>query len=137
MVSSYCLLGESWTLAILLSHLRNLRNLRIEPKFFGYMRILLVLCLLLAAALPAQAQRNLTVEKSAPAERRVALVIGNGAYASAPLKNPPNDARDMAGALRRLGFTVIEKINVPQKEMNRAIAEFGEKLNASTMALFF
>jgi hypothetical protein len=96
-----------------------------------------LLCLFLAVALPAQAQRNLAVEKSAPAERRVALVIGNGAYASAPLKNPPNDARDMAGALRRLGFTVIEKINVPQKEMNRAIAEFGEKLNASTMALFF
>jgi len=41
------------------------------------MKVLLAFCLLLAAALPAQAQRNLAVEKSALAERRVALVIGN------------------------------------------------------------
>lgn len=101
------------------------------------MRILFAFWLLLAAALPAQAQRNLAVEKSALAERRVALVIGNGAYPSAPLKNPANDARDMAIALRKLGFEVIEKINAPQKEMNRAIAQFGDKLNANTVALFF
>ena len=101
------------------------------------MKVLLAFCLLLAAALPAQAQRNLAIEKSALAERRVALVIGNGAYPSAALKNPPNDARDMAVALRKLGFEVIEKINAPQKEMNRAIAQFGDKLNANTVALFF
>lgn len=32
-------------------------------------------------------------------EARVALVIGNGTYPSAPLKNPPSDARAMAQAL--------------------------------------
>ena len=37
------------------------------------------------------------------AERRIALVIGNAAYPNAPLKNPVNDARDMASALRSLG----------------------------------
>ena len=43
----------------------------------------------------------------APAnEKRVALVIGNGAYKDAPLKNPPNDARAMAAALKELGFQV-------------------------------
>lgn len=40
-------------------------------------------------------------------ERRVALVIGNGNYAASPLKNPVNDAHDIAGALRDLGFDVI------------------------------
>jgi hypothetical protein len=35
---------------------------------------------------------------------KVALVIGNGSYASTPLKNPPNDARDVAAALERIGF---------------------------------
>ena len=36
--------------------------------------------------------------------RRIALVIGNGAYTNAPpLKNPPNDARDMAATLKNLG----------------------------------
>lgn len=64
-------------------------------------------------------------------------MIGNSAYKSAPLKNPVNDARDMAAALRKLGFEVIEKTNVTQKEMNRAIVEFGEKLRADTVALFF
>ena len=40
--------------------------------------------------------------------RRVALVIGNGAYKNVPeLPNPSNDASDVATALRRLGFAVI------------------------------
>ncbi len=30
-------------------------------------------------------------------EKRVALVIGNSSYKTSPLKNPVNDARDMAG----------------------------------------
>ncbi|MCS7079670.1 MAG: caspase family protein [Chloracidobacterium sp.] len=48
-------------------------------------------------------------EASVPAsERRVALVIGNGAYRGArPLANPGNDARAMAGVLRELGFEVL------------------------------
>ena len=37
--------------------------------------------------------------------KRVALVIGNGAYRSVPaLTNPPTDAGDIAAALKRLGF---------------------------------
>ena len=47
-----------------------------------------------------------------PQETRVALVIGNGSYKSSPLKNPVNDARDMALKLRGLGFTVIERNNL-------------------------
>lgn len=39
------------------------------------------------------------------AAERVALVIGNSAYTVVPhLRNPGNDARDMAARLRRLGF---------------------------------
>lgn len=74
---------------------------------------------------------------AAAAEKRVALVIGNAAYPGAPLANPANDARDMAKALRRLGFDVIEKTDVTQKEMNRAITQFGERLRSDTVALFF
>jgi hypothetical protein len=43
----------------------------------------------------------------------------------------------MAATLRRLGFEVIEKTNANQKDMNLAIAHFGEKLRADTVALFF
>ena len=94
------------------------------------MRILIFLllaCLSLASSAEAQGG----------GERRIALVIGNAAYKEAPLKNPANDARDIAAALRRLGFEVVEKTNVTQKEMNRAIVQFGEKLNAQTIALFY
>jgi hypothetical protein len=47
-----------------------------------------------------------------PQETRVALVIGNSNYMNSPLKNPVNDARDMAVKLRGLGFTVIERNNL-------------------------
>lgn len=93
------------------------------------------LALLAVAALAAEPQRSLSVV--ATAEKRVALVIGNGKYAGSPLKNPANDARDMAAALRKIGFDVIEKTDVTQKEMNRAITQFGAKLTADAIALFF
>lgn len=69
--------------------------------------------------------------------KRVALVIGNSKYPGVSLRNPANDAHDMAVALRRTGFEVIEKIDVTQKEMNRAIVQFGGMLNADTVALFY
>ncbi len=63
------------------------------------------------------------------AEKRVALVIGNGAYPSiGRLGNPPNDAKLMARTLRQLGFSVIERINVNQKNMKKAIKAFGDQL---------
>jgi hypothetical protein len=41
------------------------------------------------------------------ADKRVALVIGNGAYQNLRhLPNPPNDARDLAAVLRSLDFDV-------------------------------
>jgi hypothetical protein len=71
------------------------------------------------------------------AELRVALVIGNGGYRNSPLLNPVHDAHDMAAALKGLGFEVIERFDATQKEMNRAIAIFGEKLNGDTIGLFY
>ena len=45
---------------------------------------------------------------NAYAEKRVAFVMGNGAYAhAASLPNPPNDAREVAASLERLGFDVV------------------------------
>jgi formylglycine-generating enzyme required for sulfatase activity len=43
----------------------------------------------------------------AATEQRTAIVIGNGNYTSSPLKNPVNDATDIAATLPKLGFTVI------------------------------
>src|SRR3954467_14130279 len=62
------------------------------------------------------------------AEQRIALIIGNSNYSIAPLRNPVNDATAMASKLQLLGFEVILKTNVTQKEMNRAVVQFGQKL---------
>ena len=73
----------------------------------------------------------------AAAEKRVALVLGNAAYKEAPLKNPVNDARAMAAKLKQLGFTVILRENTTKLEMERAVADFGDQLDAETIGLFF
>ncbi len=72
-----------------------------------------------------------TLIGQAQAEKRVALVIGNGNYSAvSPLANPPNDARLMTGTLRSLGFEVIERIDASQKSMKRAVRDFGKLLKS-------
>jgi Skp family chaperone for outer membrane proteins len=73
----------------------------------------------------------------AGAEKRTALVIGNGGYSSSPLKNAVNDAADIAANLQRLGFSVILKKNVSHQEMEDTILEFGEQLKKGGVGLFF
>ena len=77
------------------------------------------------------------VSGSAISERRVALVIGNGAYDISPLNNPPNDARDVAGALTRLGFDVVHRNNLHRPEMLEAIIDFGISLKKGGVGLFY
>jgi uncharacterized caspase-like protein len=61
-------------------------------------------------------------------ERRMALVIGNGAYESAPLRNPVNDARDLAAALADSGFEVTRLENANLRDLRNSLRDFGEKL---------
>ncbi|HWA49988.1 MAG TPA: caspase family protein [Dongiaceae bacterium] len=67
------------------------------------------------------------------ADARVALIIGNGEYGPeiGKLKNPTNDAALMADTLKGLGFDVALVENADQKEMKRAIREFGQKLRGT------
>lgn len=72
------------------------------------------------------------------AEKRLALVIGNARYKhGGSLDNPVNDARSMKSVLQDLGFRVIEKENCTQRDIKKAIDEFGRKLNGYDVALFF
>lgn len=65
------------------------------------------------------------------AEERIALVVGNGDYASvSALPNPAADARLIAGALEAAGFDVTLALDMDQNAMKRAIAEFGRSLRA-------
>lgn len=74
------------------------------------------------------------------AERRVALVIGNGAYASSPLKNPVNDARDMRAKLLTLGFAsgdVVYREDLKASQIGGVLREFRGKLSRDAVALVF
>jgi uncharacterized caspase-like protein len=71
------------------------------------------------------------------AGKRLALVIGNGGYRDAPLKNPVNDARALAAGLSALGFEVMKGEDLGQREMNRLIARFGERLAGHDVGMFF
>jgi uncharacterized caspase-like protein len=74
----------------------------------------------------------------AASSRRAALVIGNGDYRVAnKLPNPANDATDIAAALRKLGFDVVEGKNLDRRGMDDAIRDFGRKLDRADLALFY
>lgn len=90
------------------------------------------------AAVPPQAASPVAPSLSVDRGPRVALVIGNGTYVNVtPLPNPPNDARDLAGVLRGLGFRVIEGYDLDVMAMRRMIAEFGDAMAGARVTLFF
>ena len=90
----------------------------------AFVRFALLLCL----AWSSHAQQR---------EQRVALVIGNGAYQSSPLKNPVNDATDMAQALKDKGFAVTLRTNIGNRDMRQAIRAFSQTLKAGGVGLFY
>lgn len=70
--------------------------------------------------------------------KRVALVIGNSSYVNIPkLKNARQDALAVAATLRSMGFDVIEKLDVQQREMKAAVRELESKLNKSSIGVLF
>src|SRR6202051_4512110 len=74
----------------------------------------------------------------AKADRRVAFVVGNGAYKNvAALPNPPIDAKAMAATLRNVGFDVVEGTNLTRDTMTDRLLEFGKKAQGADVAVFF
>jgi hypothetical protein len=72
------------------------------------------------------------------ADKRVALVIGNGAYTHAPrLSNPPHDAEDVAAALRRSNFDVIYAADAGQTDMQEATIRFARSAASADVAVFY
>ena len=76
-------------------------------------------------------------QKPVTGEARSALVIGNAAYDNAPLANPVNDARDIAAALKKAGFSVDLLLNGNQRKMKEAILKFGRTLRHGGVGLFY
>ena len=74
---------------------------------------------------------SLMMPGTAMAESRLALVIGNSAYQSAPaLPNPANDAKAVADLLQSAGFEVMPAADLSQGDMRRTIGEFAAKVAA-------
>jgi uncharacterized caspase-like protein len=91
-----------------------------------YLALLLSLFCMLCSADPALA------------DKRVAFVVGNGAYKNVPqLPNPPIDAKAIAALLRKVGFEVIEGSNLSRDSMTEKLLEFGKKAQGADIALFF
>lgn len=104
----------------------NPRVLLGTPLFF----LFLIAPVVLSAAQSPQDNRQL-VKESKNTAHRLALVIGNGAYQTSKLRNPPNDATAIAVVLRDLGFDVMSGVNKSQREMKRMIREFGQRLRVT------
>src|SRR4051794_32877332 len=75
---------------------------------------------------------------AASADKRVAFVVGNGSYKNvAALPNPSIDAKAMAGALRNVGFEVVEGSNLTRDKMTEKLLDFGKKAQGADVAVFF
>ncbi len=94
--------------------------------------VAVLLCVALSAHAPALADSH---------GARVALVIGNGAYATVGrLANPGNDAKLIAHTLKAAGFTLIggdAEIDLDKAHFDRAVAEFGRAIAGADVALFY
>jgi hypothetical protein len=93
-------------------------------------RLALLLTLFFSAA---------SIAPSLGAGERFALVIGNAKYpdAEAPLKEPINDARDVADELKRDGFSVDIGENLTGEAMRRAFERLYGKVKPGSVVLIF
>ncbi|MDA9491545.1 caspase family protein, partial [Bradyrhizobium sp. CCBAU 11361] len=93
----------------------------------GTLRIFI--CLLLPIAVlaagapdPARAQQQ---------EKRIALVVGNGAYAKSPLATTANDAGLIAQTLQAAGFDVVGARDLDGDTLRKSFRDFIQKAQAS------
>ena len=73
----------------------------------------------------------------ASAAQRIALVIGNAAYAESPLYNPVNDAIAVDERLSALGFEVVRVTDADLRSMQSALVEFTRRIEDDATALVF
>ncbi len=87
---------------------------------------------------PALAQPAVIQEPARPAERRVALIVGNSAYRTADrLRNPVADASAMQVVLQRLNFELIVGLDLTHASFKDKVAEFTKAIRNADIALFF
>src|SRR5581483_3953963 len=92
------------------------RTMRMAGQSFFLTRGLLLFLVLLCWNNIAAAQQ--------PQEKRVALVVGNGAYAKAPLATTANDAGLVAQSLQAAGFDVIGARDLDADSLRKTFRDF-------------
>src|SRR5689334_1528669 len=94
------------------------------------------LCILLIAALPAWVSPAAAQQQ----EKRIALVVGNSAYANAPLATAANDAGLIAQTLQAAGFDVVGARDLDGDTLRRSLRDFLQKAEQSgpdTVAMIY
>jgi uncharacterized caspase-like protein len=73
------------------------------------------------------------------AEKRVALVIGNGAYQNVPrLPNPVNDGNTIAATLKDAGFDVVDnRHDLSAADTRRALRDFADRARDADIAVVY
>jgi uncharacterized caspase-like protein/peptidoglycan hydrolase-like protein with peptidoglycan-binding domain len=105
-------------------------------KFFGVLVRFSVLAVLAALAVGFAAPVSLAAVS--PTDKRVALVIGNGAYQNAVhLDNAVFDARAVADSFRKLGFQVVDGYDLDIGQMRSKVSEFSAALSDSKSAVIY
>lgn len=102
-------------------------------------RVLLVAVCAVCALTSAFAQdRGVQLQTPLASGRRVALVIGNGAYTSSPLANAVNDAKAVAATLGALKFNVVKlALDTTAVALDRAIDQFVQLLQPGDVAVVY
>ncbi|MET7247736.1 caspase family protein, partial [Methylobacterium sp. EM32] len=85
----------------------------------------------LVLALAALAGLLATALPSAAAERRIALVVGNGAYAGGAIPTAANDAGLVAQTLQAAGFDVVGARDLDEDSLRRSLRDFTDKAAAA------
>ena len=81
-------------------------------------------------------QNNETINVNQPT-KKYALGIGNSSYDKKPLKNPVNDANDIATALGKIGFEVTLRLNMDIANMQKEIVTFYKNIESGSLVVFY
>lgn len=96
-----------------------------------FISFLLPILLIAGALSPVRAQQQ---------EKRIALVVGNGAYARSPLATAANDAGLIAQTLQAAGFDVVGARDLDGDTLRKSLRDFIQKAQASgpgTVAMIY
>jgi len=88
----------------------------------AFICFLLPILLVAGALSPVRAQQQ---------EKRIALVVGNGAYAKSPLATTANDAGLIAQTLQAAGFDVVGARDLDGDTLRKSLRDFIQKAQAS------